>query len=509
MRTIPEILRENALQWPDRPALIATHGGQDIQLTFAELEASAEGFASRLVAKEIRRGNPVLVFVPMSIELYVALLGLFRIGATAVFLDPSSGLRHINACCEELPPAALVSIRPLRWLRPFVRGLRKIPLVFPPPGPCGKHAATLPDLPLPGDAALITFTSGSTGRPKAAVRSHRFLLAQHEALKNSISLEPGERDLTTLPVFVLANLASGVTSILPDARMSQPGSVDATRIARQLRRLGATRTGGSPAFYQRLADEPEALAGFRKIYTGGAPVFPALLQRLQTLAGSGRVFAVYGSTEAEPIAHVACDEISSEDWVAMKEGRGLLAGAPIPEIRLRIVPDQWGKPARVFAEVAVGEPGEILVTGDHVLKGYLHGKGDAETKVSIEGDIWHRTGDAGYRDNRGRLWLLGRCSARVQDERGVLYPFAVECVAMSFSFVRRAAFVSAVGKRLLVLEGHGELSGENLQSLRAQVARAFVDEVRVLRRIPVDARHNAKIDYPRLLKMLGQTGKQS
>jgi acyl-CoA synthetase (AMP-forming)/AMP-acid ligase II len=505
MTTIPGILQENAARWPDRPALIATSSGRDVALSFAELESAAEGFAARLVKKGIRRGDPVLVFVPMSLELYIALLGLFRIGATAVFLDPSSGLGHINACCKKLPPSGMISVWPLRGLRPFVRGLRKIRHVFAPPRPVPASLSSLPEGPAPDDAALITFTSGSTGEPKAAVRSHRFLIAQHRALESSIQLEPGERDLTTLPVFVLANLASGVTSILPDAKISRPGSVDAARLAKQIARLQPSRSGGSPAFYQRLAEEPASLAGFRKIYTGGAPVFPALLQKLQTLTPSGEVVAVYGSTEAEPIAHMACRDITPADWRAMQEGRGLLAGIPIPEIQLRLVRDQWGGPLGDSEPLAPGEAGEILVTGDHVLKGYLHGQGDAETKVALEGEIWHRTGDAGYLDAGGRLWLLGRCAARVQDARGVVYPFAVECVAMSFPFVRRAAFVATAGRRLLVVEGE-TLTKNRLEELKTRAASLGVDEILPLRNIPVDARHNAKINYPELRERLRRQG---
>jgi acyl-CoA synthetase (AMP-forming)/AMP-acid ligase II len=235
---------------------------------------------------------------------------------------------------------------------------------------------------------LITFTSGGTGAPKAAVRTHRFLIAQHEALKNSISLEPGERDLTTLPIFVLANLASGITSVLPDAKISHPGSVNVEPLAKQVRRLKPTRTGGSPAFYQRLAAQPSILRDFRKIYTGGAPVFPSFLQKLQNLAPQSQIVAVYGSTEAEPIAHIKCSEITASDWQAMREGKGLLAGPTIPEIRLRIVPDQWGKEVLIQAPVPEGETGEILVTGDHVLKSYLRGQGatqDISTQVAASG----------------------------------------------------------------------------------------------------------------------------
>jgi acyl-CoA synthetase (AMP-forming)/AMP-acid ligase II len=500
MRTIPSILHENACEWPNRPALIATRGGSEAALTFQELEEAVIEFAAQLNARGIHHGDPVLVFVPMSLELYVALLAIFRLGAIAVFVDPSSGLRHINACCEKLPPAALISVWPLRWLRPFISGLRRIPRVFTPPrlSPVSNpvDAAALPCLPVPENPALITFTSGSTGAPKAAVRTHQFLIAQHEAL------EPGEVDLTTLPVFVLANLASGVTSVLPDTKISHPGSVNAPRLASQIQRLRPTRTGGSPAFYQRLMDEPSSLASFRKIYTGGAPVFPSFLQKLQALAPKAEVVAVYGSTEAEPIAHIACHEITASDWQAMREGKGLLAGIPVPEVRLRIIADQWEEPVLLPDAIPQGNTGEIVVTGEHVLKGYLKGEGDGETKFLIDGEIWHRTGDAGYLDATGRLWLLGRCAARIHDDKGALYPFAVECIAMSFPFVRRAAFILLKGKRLLAIEVYPGSSEADLTGLKCNLAWAAVDEVRTVRSIPVDARHNAKVNYPKLMAEL-------
>lgn len=502
--TIPAILQENTRQWAERDAIIAARHGRDVRISFARLESAANGFAGELAAKGVRPGDAVLVFVPMSLELYIGLLGIFRLGAVAVFIDPSASLRFVSACCAMLPPAAFLGIWPLRFLRPFIPELRKIPRTFAPPHAASMRTETplLPPFPSPLDPALITFTSGSTGAPKAAVRTHQFLLAQHVALKTSIHLEPGERDLTTLPIFVLANLASGVTSVLPDAKISKPGAVDSVRVARQIQRLQPTRTGGSPAFYQRLAAEPASLRSFRKIYTGGAPVFPSLLRRLQDICPDSEVVAVYGSTEAEPIAHIACREISSADWQAMREGKGLLAGLPIAEVRLRIISDQWGGPASAVNPLSAGETGEILVTGDHVLKGYLNGKGDEETKVRIEGEIWHRTGDAGYLDASGRLWLMGRCSARIQDARGTLYPFAAECVAMTFPFIHRAAFVSVNGKRILASEGNRRLAETDLSQLKSALSWASPDEIRVLRRIPVDARHNAKVNYPKLQKLL-------
>jgi acyl-CoA synthetase (AMP-forming)/AMP-acid ligase II len=151
--------------------------------------------------------------------------------------------------------------------------------------------------------------------------------------------------------------------------------------------------------------------------------------------------------------------------------------------------------------LAPNESGEIVVAGAHVLKGYLGGVGDEETKFRVDGETWHRTGDAGMLDERGRLWLLGRCAARITDTRGELYPFTVECVAMTFPEVRRAAAVAHRGRRLLAVEAAE--SGSKLQSDLAEAVRwARMDEVRFVAALPVDKRHNAKIDYPALQRML-------
>jgi acyl-CoA synthetase (AMP-forming)/AMP-acid ligase II len=174
---------------------------------------------------------------------------------------------------------------------------------------------------------------------------------------------------------------------------------------------------------------------------------------------------------------------------------------------LAIVEDRWGQPRSDWGAeelsagiLPIGAIGEIIVTGDHVLKGYLGAIGDHETKFRISDQVWHRTGDAGCFDDRGRLWLHGRCAARIEDARGRLYPFGVECVAMTFPEVRRAAVAAHRAKRLLVVEADGNPELE--QHLRAATAWAHIDDVVFLERLPVDRRHNAKVDYPALHELL-------
>jgi acyl-CoA synthetase (AMP-forming)/AMP-acid ligase II len=508
-----ERLLEQAAARPE--ALALRHRGR--AWTFRELEARTARGAAFLRAQGLGPGDPVLIFVPMGLDLYEVLLSVLRIGAVAVFLDPSAGDDHVAKCCARIPPKGYLGTPKAQVLRWWVPALRRIPRrivtarywPFAIPFGSGGGSDSSPEARADGDAALITFTSGSTGEPKAAVRSHGFLLTQHAVLARTLHHAPGCLDLATLPVFVLANLASGQGTLIPDADLRSPGRIKAGPVLDEIRALRPATCAASPAFFERLAEGAEVrgqlLDSFRALYTGGAPVFPGLLQRLQILAPQAQVVAVYGSTEAEPIAEMPFSEMSAGDLADMAAGRGLLAGPPVaPEIRLRVIRDAWGTPlgeldGAAFAALRcpAGEAGEIVVTGGHVLKGYLDGRGDEETKFKVDGEVWHRTGDAGRLDGAGRVWLLGRCSARIRDAKGELFPFAVETAALQVPGVRRAALAALRGRRVLAVEGDA-----SADSVRSGLAWAGLDTIHRVPAIPLDRRHNAKVDYPGLLALL-------
>lgn len=145
-----------------------------------------------------------------------------------------------------------------------------------------------------------------------------------------------------------------------------------------------------------------------------------------------------------------------------------------------------------FAEIEC-EKGEIIVCGEHVLKGYLNGEGDAENKIHMEGKIWHRTGDAGYFDESGELWLLGRYSQRIMLADNVIYPFAVEATLFEKGY--QTALIVHDGKVCLVAEGTSP--AVNLTALG-------IEKVILIDSLPRDKRHNAKIDYGALKEKLKQ-----
>lgn len=494
-----EKLRDEAAGGPDRLALVDRRGRS---ATYGALFDRVTRVAAELAHRGLGPGDRVMVFHPVAIELYEFLLGCFHAGVTAVLADPSGGRGFLARVCDRAAPRAFFGSRKAHALRWTIPELRRIPVGMHPGGWCpgsrpvdgGKGGAEL----FPAEVdhpALITFTSGSTGAPKGAVRTHGFLLAQHAALSAALELRRGERDLVTLPVFALANLASGVTSVLADGDLGRPGEVDPRRIAAQCRHWDVGRATAAPAFFEAVLRGGD-LGPQRKVFTGGAPVFPDLVDRLR--AAGVEATAVYGSTEAEPVAEFPADGWTDAVRRTIAAGGGLPAGRPVLDVA--ILTDRFGEPlgpmsAGEFEALKKpgGEIGEIVVAGPQVLDGYLDGLGDGETKIRVDGTVWHRTGDAGWIDAGGCLWLAGRCTARV----GGKYPLQVEA-ALRLRFPQlRAAVLEVSGRALLVVEGG---AGEDLRRAAGELG---CDEVREIDALPMDRRHQSKIDYPKLRKRIG------
>jgi olefin beta-lactone synthetase len=526
---IVNILQHVTDTYPQVPAIIDTHKGRCRTTTFAELEKSAAKVATLLRQNNLRKGDAVLIFYPMSAELYITLLALFRLGLIAMFLDPGASKNHIEHCCSLYPPQALIASDKAHLLRLRSPALREIPLKFvigfPVPGAISWQIAQKlePDSEIvpcqPDTPALLTFTSGSTAQPKAALRTHGFLLAQYQVLSETLQLQAEDIDLATLPIFVFANLASGLTTLIPNVDLRKPGKISVKPAIAQILTHKPARTVASPGFLSVLAEYCQeqglTLPSLKKIFIGGAPVMPRILSTLQQIAPNAEIAIVYGSTEAEPIAHIWHHNIQPEDIAATLTGRGLLVGKPVSAIQLKIISSCWGKPigsytSLEFDTVCLPEsnPGEIVVSGNHVLPGYLYGHGNDQTKFTVDGTPWHRTGDAGYIDMQGQLWLLGRCLGCIKDLDGTLYPLQVEGVIQNYPAIRRSAVVNHQGERILLVELDRQRAFDlNWEEVGQYAASMQIKTVKVCRHLPVDQRHNAKIDYPTLMKLL-ESGKE-
>ncbi|MEO0630152.1 MAG: AMP-binding protein, partial [Planctomycetota bacterium] len=336
------------------------------------------------------------------------------------------------------------------------------------------------------------------------------LIAQNAALQGVLQHQPGDRWLATLPIFVLAHLAEGATAILADADLRRPARINGNRLATQVERGQVDAVVAAPSLLQRLASARSKPKPFRKVFTGGAPVFPSSVERLRPLSASGDITVVYGSTEAEPVAHLVCEPGCS--WTPTLQGDGLPVGRPCSAVNLRLIRTPLDGSGHVLSEhefarlcVPDGDPGEVVVTGDHVVKGYVDGVGDEVTKLHVGSGanraVWHRTGDAARFDTDGCLWLLGRCNASVSTTSGgIRFPFEVEA-PLREQFGIECALIEHRSVSTLAIASQSSNAVPGLKEAVRQVADEGIEVVSVPS-IPLDKRHNGKTDYAALACLL-------
>lgn len=469
--TILAAFDAHALSGSERPAIIDRLGRK---LSFTDLYYRAGFLADAWAKCGIGPGDRVLIAVAVTPDLYAALAALWRLGAVAVLPEPAMGLKGVKTALAAAEVKAWIgagALRALPLLVPRLLTVKRLPLVS------GVLRDTEPSPEWSADhPALMSFTSGSTGRAKAILRSHGFLEAQNRAVGPLLTSKGAEIDLVAFPVFVLANLGSGVASVLPNWPLRRPDLADPATIRAHIARHGVTRLLLPPVLAEAMGDAPLPRS-VTTVFTGGGPVFPDVVERLIAHNPALRVMAVYGSTEAEPIAELEVSALSPDDRARINAGEGLLAGPPVSAVRVRIV------------------EGEILVAGDHVVETYVDPADNAATKTRDEtGTVWHRTGDGGRFDEAGRLWLLGRMQGRIEG----LWPFAIETAARSWPKVRRAALCPLDGKAWLAIEG----DIAHLPDWREAAAALGVTKVVPLKAIPLDRRHRSKVDYARLDQVL-------
>jgi acyl-CoA synthetase (AMP-forming)/AMP-acid ligase II len=479
---VSELFNTSASQSGSLAAIIS----KNKSITFLELQKKVWQKAASLRKSGIVPGDRVLVFIPMSIELYTTVLAIFQVGATAVFLDQWSDRQRLKMSCRIADCRAITGSQKLRFLRPFVSVLREIPIFI-----SGKmvHAEDVFTelLHPPDNTALITFTTGSTGVPKASVRTHHHLLEQFKALGGILSHKSGTTDLPTLPIVLLINLGMGVTSVLPDWNPSKPQNLIPQNIFRQINNHKVQSITASPFFIRQLALSG-GHPGIERIVTGGAPVFPCEAQEIREKFQNARCTVVYGSTEAEPVSSISFDELV--DTVATE---GLCTGDIHKDTQLKIIPLHYPPGAyHNLPEHNQKEIGEIIVAGPHVLEHYFRNK-DAETqnKLHIEGKIWHRTGDSGF-IKENKLWLTGRCSQLIEANGRLISPFVIEGRLQAKGIT--GTMLLAGGEPTLIVEGSEEKLKERVPDM------GFC--VRYVDLIPRDKRHFSKIDYGRLGEML-------
>lgn len=517
-------------QWDGKETTKITHD----HITFEQLDDRIARFAQGLLNIGIKKGDRVIIFLPMSVDMYISMFAVQRIGAIAVFLDSWARSHHLGASAECVQPKAMISFDMAFQLVDQVPEFTSMPIRILY-GPGEKFTHKYSDLfakershiePVQSeDTALITFTTGSTGKPKGANRTHRFLSAQHMALTHVIPYTLTDLDMPAFPIFSLNSLATGVSTVLPAINLAQPAPTDSALLANQIINENINCTTLSPSMLVGLAkfckDKNIILSGLRRVVTGGAPISKDDVRAFYEIAPQTDLWILYGSTEAEPMAHIEGREMLKEATTSDPElvENGVNVGEISEDIGYKFIKIINGpilfkenKMQWKDLEVVSGEVGEFICTGDHVCRDYYNNP-DAFRSTKIlddEGRVWHRTGDLAYQDAHKQLWIVGRVNNAIIRNQKYYFPVQAEVLLKRMSFTYRCAFLGIQEETVAVIELNETLDQKsfNFENARTEIKRVFsknnipVDHIKFVTKIPMDPRHHSKVEYGVLRELL-------
>jgi olefin beta-lactone synthetase len=475
-------------------------------ISFAELEQHVIKRAAFLVNKGIQERDKVFVFIPMSINLYINILAIFYIGAVAVFIDEWVSLKRLGMCATLTKCKAYIGggwkLKALSW---FSKPLKAIPLKLSVQGKLEKTIPMASHTEI-GDMALITFTTGSTGIPKGAVRSHKLLLGQLNALRDLLDENEDIVDMPMLPIVLLLNLAISRTSVIANTTFTKPEAFDATTIYKQIVTYNIERITCSPYYAKALAlhyKKNNITKPLQKMLVGGAPVFPKDAKQICSYLCKQAV-VLYGSTEAEPMAHITMQKLVDHNSNLQ---HGLAVGNIHPNTKMAIVAfkdDVVDYEYFLNNQLPIGVAGEIMVSGEHVLRGYINNAPAVERNkiYSYNNMLWHRTGDAGLIDSKGMVRLLGRCQQIIEHQGTTIYPFIIEAALLDIEGVTIGTLIKKENNLMVMVEVIGnkndiKLTIENLLTT-FNIHDALIRFVSI---VPRDPRHHSKIDYAALQQL--------
>lgn len=482
----------------------------------------------------IRKNDRVIVFVPISPELYISVAALQRIGAIPVLLDSLSRQEQLAIIIKNSGPCGIIA--PATWLQAFEKhldsfgiGIRittdenfeegNIAKLTSLSSGCAREITPVQQ----DHTALITYTTGSSGTPKGANRTHRFLAAQHYALKRIFPYSQTDVDLPVFPVFALNNIASGITTVIPAIDISKPSPEDAKILLSQILQLKVNCMTLAPSSFRNLAiycnETGTKLEGISRVLTGGAPISETDISKFMAIAPHSKNWILYGSTEVEPIAYIESKKMLSVK--SQKQTNATKVGVNVGKIdkalRYKFIEIEAGDIRQTIdiqkIEVDQGEIGELVVAGEHVCQGYYKNR-EAFLRTKIKdksGTIWHRTGDLARIDRNGYLWIVGRRHNVIRRDDEYFFPVRPEIILKDLPHVANAAYLDFKRKHKQKIVAVVTLKSKDWkikERCRKDINKIFkreklpLDEVIFMEEIPMDVRHHSKVDYSFLRQKL-------
>lgn len=553
---LADIVLRVAREDPERIAVIDLDGWQGYgtrrykRHTYAELSGDVESVAVGLREMGIAELTRIICMSPPSYETCVMGVALTRVGAFSIWIDPAVGYRNVAERLSRVQPEAFLG-NALAHLGRITfgwgpRDLRKLvvtesPLLpggriitgFPPfPGAHSirslrKHEPAEPKPPNvgPDDPCAVLYTTGSTGPAKPSLYLHRNFCQLFRNAHHSWGWDTGNEvpvDMAVFPAFLFIPISAGGTMVVPpiDFARQGPAQVDPAALIQVINDCKVGSFFAAPVLIENLAREALArnltMPSLKRVIGAGAPITgPVETMMGAVMAPDGEVAANYGATEAMPSTELGSHEHLDGLWDLTEHGAGVCVGYALPGVELKIIDIVDGPIDSIekTSAPATEQVGEILVRGRHVSpEYYLDPDATRKNKVPDPQGDWHRFGDVGYLDARGRLWVCGRVSQRVKAASGNVFPLQVEPLFDAHPRVRRSGLVGVPGPTgelpVLCVEvepgvGKDELDGLHRELLARAADSGLANTIHAILfkdRLPVDPRHNSKIERPRLAK---------
>lgn len=375
----------------ENSALIESASGQTLHA--AEILGYITGFANQFLSAGLRPDERVVISCGVNPESALAYLGAMYAGIVPVLLDERTHAASGDLICERTRAKAAWSSKPVRWEWICRNGFAQFTGLCQPCSPDSIVSCSRKE----EDLAALMPTSGSTGIPRLVMVSHRNLISNTEAIIRSQRLAADERAMLIMPVSYCFGASILHTHLLQgggvvfDSRFMFPD-----KVLQAIDKYRCTTFAGVPTVYNILLRRSNLrsleLASLRRFLQAGGALASESIDELRRTVPGAEFFVMYGQTEAT--ARISC---LPAERLSEKLGS---AGVPLENVTLRVV-DQDGH------QLEEGHTGEIQVSGPSVCAGYLDEPEATQSKFS---DGWLKTGDLGYRDKDGYIWLQGRCS---------------------------------------------------------------------------------------------------
>jgi acyl-CoA synthetase (AMP-forming)/AMP-acid ligase II len=524
---------------PDKKAVVFPKkrnqdGSYDyIYHTFKELDELSNQYAHGLYQAGLRKGMKTLLFVTPRLEFSAMVFALFKLGVVPVLIDPGMGRKNLLNAIKQVRPDACIGVPLIHFLRLIFRSSFKGIKHFITTGSFawgsmktmnwvlknGKKDSYMEKMDGP-ELAAILFTSGGTGIPKGVEYTHTIFNQQTDILRDLFDLNEKQVDVPGFPLFSFFTMAMGMTSCVPDLDPTKPASADPEKLYRNITDHGATFLAGSPAIWKNLATYCHTnnltLPTVKYLVMFGAPISVQMHEQFKDILTNGTTYTPYGATEGLPVSCISGKEVLEHTAQSSLAGKGTCIGKPVMQVAVKII-ERTDSPIKHLSdatELSTGEIGEIIVKGKVITAAY-HQMPDKTAGAKIKDDegFWHRMGDLGYLDEHGRLWFCGRLTHRVELPSKLMCSIPCEAIVNQHPKVAKSALVKVNGsntiKAGLVIElaeqtDTKKLSDELINTLKQHEHTKDIESIYYYDQLPVDVRHNIKIDRLKLASLVEQ-----